>query len=586
MTNIVAIVSVNAEEEASKHSMSNLNEIKIYRKLNDSQKKRLTDHKASVVETDTGVLEFSEEDIITPAGNLKTNRLVSVVPKTDEKIVPFAEAPFLFRDLSHLNLILTNACNLSCSYCYEQHNKDFGRFTNQSLKQAYDWLVNVPNQNNKTFQFFGGEPLIHKKLIMDFLSEYDAELNANYDLRSRLGTCISICSNGLLLDEEFINFYFSKSYTYMLISLDTLDPSLDHREISETQLEKILGFVENIIDTIGENNTKRLIIRCTLSQETTPSLANFMNTLYAKGVRNIIVHPLVLDSTVGFIKWKDETWDLMRSQIFSALETYKDLYIKFSEGVGLKEDNNCMVGSDMIAIDASGDFSGCYFFTNQKASATSETVLGNIFKDRVYIDRYKKFQAVYQEMFDSEEQCRTCDYQNACYQCPAGNIDTGPKLFRPDDMCQKIVKLYLDFQQDVARKMSLRQVERLVERLETYPVDEVLTPYIAFLADTYFDQKQSDQYYEITVFPNYKRILSNWSKNLSSKSFDTLAIVDVEMEVDQFHHLISQQLGFTINNDLPKAEDDITKCYYSQLISILIHNEDRVNQIKLSNLLL
>jgi hypothetical protein len=189
-------------------------------------------------------------------------------------------------------------------------------------------------------------------------------------------------------------------------------------------------------------------------------------------------------------------------------------------------------------------------------------------------------------MFDSEEQCKTCDYQNACYQCPAGNIDTGPRLFRPDDMCQKIVKLYLDFQQDVARKMSLRQVERLVERLDTYSVDEVLTPYIAFLADTYFNQKQSDEYYESTVFPNYKIILTNWSKNLSSKSFNTLATANEEMEVDQFHYLISKQLGFTINKDLPKAEDDITKCYYSQLISILIHNEDRVNQIKLSNLLL
>jgi sulfatase maturation enzyme AslB (radical SAM superfamily) len=152
MTNIAATVNVSADEEAFEHNMAIVNEIKIYRKLNDSQKKRLTDHKASVVETDTGELEFREEDIITPTGNLKTNRLISVIPKVDEKIVPFAEAPFLFRDLSHMNLILTNACNLSCSYCYEQHKKDFGRFTNQSLKQAYDWLTNVPNQNNKTFQ--------------------------------------------------------------------------------------------------------------------------------------------------------------------------------------------------------------------------------------------------------------------------------------------------------------------------------------------------------------------------------------------------------------------------------------------------
>jgi uncharacterized protein len=567
--------------------MSEVNEIKIYRKLNESQRKRITDHKASVIQNESGELEFLEQDIITSSGINKTNRLVSVVPKAEESIVSFSEVPYLFRDLSHMNLILTNACNLNCSYCYEQHKKDFGRFTNENLKKAYDWLNNVPNENNKTFQFFGGEPLIHKKMIMDFLSEFDSELDSNYDLDSRTGTCISICSNGLLLDKEFIEYYFSKRYTYMLISLDTLDPTLDHREITPAQLEKIMTHIEQILSVIGNNNTKRLIIRCTLSQETTPTLTNFMDTLYKKGIRNIIVHPLVLDSRAGFIKWKDETWNSMREQIFSALDTYTDLYIKFSEGVGLKEDNNCMVGSDMIAIDASGDFSGCYFFTNQKGSATSETILGNIYKDRVYIDRYKKFQAAYQEMFEKEEQCKTCDYQNACYQCPAGNIDTGPRLFRPDDMCQKIVKLYLDFQKDVGKKMAMRQVERLVERLDTYSIDEVLSPYIAFLADGYFNQRKSNQYYQDTTFPNYRTILANWADNLRSKEFDVHLLVDKKIEIDQFHHLISKYLGNIINNDnLPIADDDISKCYYSQLISILISDETRVNQIKLSNLLL
>jgi uncharacterized protein len=564
--------------------MATINEIKIYRKLNDSQKKRITDHTASVKETDNGELEFLEQDILTVDGNIKTNRLVSVVPAPTEEIVPFSKVPNLFRDLSHMNLILTNACNLSCSYCYEQHKKDFGRFTNESLKSAYDWLHNVPNDNNKTFQFFGGEPLIHKKIIMDFLKEHDSELSANYDLETRAGTCVSICSNGLLLDKEFIEYYFKKSYTYMLISLDTLDPELDHREITTEQLEKILGYVDNILEVLKEGNAKRLIIRCTLSQETTPALTNFIDTLYAKGIRNIIVHPLVLDSRVGFIKWKDEVWDSMRTQIFSALDTHKDLFVKFSEGVGMKEDNNCMVGSDMIAIDASGDFSGCYFFTNQKASATSETILGNIYKDRVYIDRYKKFQAVYQEMFDKEEQCRTCDYQNACYQCPAGNIDTGPRLFRPDDMCQKIVKLYLDFQKDVAKKMAMRQVERLVERLEFYTIDEVLSPYIAYLADGYFDQRKSNQYYQDMVFPNYRNTLANWAKHIYSDKFDVLEATTDNLEIDEFHRLISKHLGVTISNT--PADDDISKCYYSQLISILINNQDRVNQLKLSKILL
>jgi len=566
--------------------MTKINETTIHRKLNESQKKRIDSHRASVIEKGPGLLEFLEQDIITTDGNSKRNKLISVVPKADEGIVPFSEVPYLFRDMSHMNLILTNACNLSCSYCYEQHKKDFGRFTNESLKQAYDWLNALPNDHNKTFQFFGGEPMIHKNLIMDFLKEYDEELDSNYNLETRTGMCVSICSNGLLLDEEFIDYYFNKDYTYMLISLDTLNSYLDYREITPTQLEKIINHIERIIKVIGSNNTKRLIIRCTLSEKTTPDLTNFLDTLYKKGIRNVIVHPLVLDSREGFIKWKDENWNSMREQIFGALDNYNDLHIKFSEGVGMKEDNNCMVGSDMIAIDASGDFSGCYFFTNQKGGATSETILGNIFKDRVYIDRYKKFQAAYQEMFDKEEQCQTCDYKNACYQCPAGNIDTGPRLFRPDDMCQKIVKLYLDFQHDVAKKMAMRQVEQLVERLEFYTVDEILSPHVAFLADIYFDQRKSNQYYQDTTFPNYRTILAHWADNLQSKEFDTMQEIDEKLEIDEFHRLISTRSGAIINNNQPPADDDISKCYYSQLISIIVNDTNRLHQIKLSNLLL
>ena len=563
-----------------------INEKKIYRSLNESQKKRIDNHKRSVAVSNDGELEFLEKDIITTDGNLKKNRLVSVVPKVDETIVPFKEVPYLFRDMVHMNLILTNACNLSCTYCYEQHKKDFGRFTNESLKQAYDWLYNLPNNHNKTFQFFGGEPMIHKKIILNFLNEYDEELNSNYDLETRTGQCVSICSNGLLLDEEFIDYYFSKSYTYMLISLDTLNSYLDYREITPQQLDKIITYIERIIKTIGNNNTKRLIIRCTLSEKTTADLTNFFDTLYEKGVRNVIVHPLILDSREGFIEWKEDNWQSMKSQIFGALDRYKDLYIKFSEGVGLKEDNNCMVGSDMIAIDASGDFSGCYFFTNQKGGATSETILGNIFKDRVYIDRYKKFQTAYQEMFDKEEQCQSCDYKDACYQCPAGNIDTGPRLFRPDSMCQKIVKLYLDLQHDVGKKMSMRHIEQLTDRLEHYTVDEILSPHIAFLADIYFDQRKTNQYYRDTVFPNYRVILANWIDNFQSESFDTMKLIDKTIEIDKFHNILAERAGISIGSDLPQADDDISKCYYSQLIYILINNPTRLHQIKLSNLLL
>ena len=405
------------------------------------------DHQATVSRDG---LKFYTEEIITPKGLKKENKLVSVVPNDNEQVVPFSNHPHLFQDIGHMNVILTNACNLSCSYCYEQHNKDFGRFTKESLIKAYDWLLNNSKQQYKRFQFFGGEPLIHKDLILDFLRSNHEYLTDNYFNR---GQSVTMITNGLLLNKEFCQEYFGYDFTYMLVSLDTLRVEVDHRELSQEDIDKII----NVVSGFPAYAKDRITFRCTLTQQGAPYFVEYIDRLYSVGIRNIIVHPLVHDSSVGYISWDMAIWNGLHSDIVNLLDKYADLEISFSEGVGQKVENNCLVGSDMIAIDASGDFSGCYFFTNMKANeAVSPTILGNIFEDSVYIDRYTTFQKLYNEMHMSNDQCKSCDYRNYCYQCPAGNVSTGSPLFRPDDMCQKIVKLYLDLQDDIKRKKAKR----------------------------------------------------------------------------------------------------------------------------------
>jgi hypothetical protein len=539
------------------------------RALNEAQKKRLENHTPSVVSDDKGILSTTIETINISGKGAKQNKLISVVPASEEKAVPFSEAEFLYRDLVQVNAMLTNACNLSCSYCYEQHNKDFGRFTKESLKQVYDWMNSRNNGIKKVFQFFGGEPLIHRPLIEDFILTYDEELSSNY--KDHRGTYVSICTNGLLINDSFVDMYFKRPYTHMMISLDTFNSAIDHREITPTQLNKVKSNIEKIIKTVDD--PMRLVIRATLSEETSRDMTDFIEGLYAIGVRNMVVHPLILDSKRGYISWKTESWQSMRSQIFNALEKYEDLYIKFSEGVGMKDDSNCMTGSAMVAIDASGDFSGCYFFTNQKSNGADIAVLGNVFKDRVYIDRYKKFQNAYKEMFETEEQCRTCDYQDACYQCPAGNMDTGSKMFRPDDMCQKIVKLYVDFQQDVAKKLFMRHVKKRYARMQEIG-DKAIDAELKFFYHSVSGnaKKEFDSYLE-NAGDSYSAILEEWSTKLGTK---------VE-EVNELYNVIAGKTGKPKIN-IP-VTSDFVKCYYIQCISTIIYNKDRHNEVKLSTLL-
>jgi uncharacterized protein len=483
----------------------------------ETQKKRLKEHTASVTQTQDGSLQFHSQNIITPKGLEKTNRLISVVPKNDENVISFSSAKFLFQDLKQMNLILTNACNLSCNYCYEQHNKDFGRFTNESLLTAYRFLRDANQRQRKVFQFFGGEPLIHKDLILQFLKSNKDEI-LKYSVGEN-NTVVSMVTNGLLLSKELIEEYFSYPFTWMLISLDTDRSNVDHREIGQDKIDQLMDYISLIPEEV--KTAKRVTIRCTLARENAPYFKEFVNHIYSRGIRRMVVHPLVLDSARGFIKWSDDEWNGLHRDILMVLDQYEDLQIHFSEGVGQKGEENCMIGADMVAIDGSGDYSGCYFFTNQKAGPAGETILGNLWQDKIYIDRYRAFQAEYAKMFEEEEQCKSCDYKNACYQCPAGNLDTGSKqMFRPDDMCQKIVKLFIDLQEDIAKKQFKKKYESIVSAAENMGEHPAFVKGISYLLFYYFYNfhpnlnKVHDGLEDIT---DYRQLLSLWKKIINSE---------------------------------------------------------------------
>lgn len=546
----------------------------------EAQKKRFQDHKASVIKSEDGTLQFESENIITPKGYEKVNKLISVVPKENETIVPLSSVSYLFQELKQMNLILTNACNLSCTYCYEQHNKDFGRFTNESLLKAYRFLVNSNNRQRKVFNFFGGEPLIHKDIILNFIKKNKEELQEN--ARGDFNTVVGIVTNGLLFTKELIDEYLSYDFTYILISLDTDRSEVDHREIGQDKINKLLDDIDYMPDE--PKAQKRVTIRCTLARENAPHFIDFADKLYARGIRRMVVHPLILDSSKGFIRWRDDEWNKLHKDILHILDKYADFQIHFSEGVGQKGEENCMIGSDMIAIDASGDFSGCYFFTNQKASSTSETILGNIFHQNIYIDRYKHFQKEYAKMFEMEEQCKTCDYKNACYQCPAGNLDTGTRMFRPDDMCQKIVKLYIDLQEDISKKQFRKKYEIICNSVEVEGENTCFSKGLSYLMFYFYfnyHPKPETVHNGVHEIKDYRNLLALWKKiinkeieiKFTANNFvDQLLplLTDEIIEIDDFYYFVVERGNLAPVKQKLKAKDAYQRSFYLGLLHMII----------------
>jgi uncharacterized protein len=546
----------------------------------EAQKKRFQDHKASVSTSEDGTLQFESHNIITPKGLEKTNKLISIVPKPEETIVPLSSVSYLFQELKQMNLILTNACNLSCSYCYEQHNKDFGRFTNESLLSAYRFLVEANNRQKKVFNFFGGEPLIHKDIILDFVRKNEKELQEN--ARGDFNTVVGIVTNGILLTKPLIDEFLSYDFTYILISLDTDRSEVDHREIGQDKIDQLMEHIRYMPD--APKQEKRVTIRCTLARENAPFFTEFADNLYERGIRRMVVHPLVLDSSKGFIRWKDEEWSKLHSDILTVLDKYADMQIHFSEGVGQKGEENCMIGSDMIAIDASGDFSGCYFFTNQKANSTSETILGNLFHRNIYIDRYKTFQKEYARMFELEEQCQKCDYKNACYQCPAGNLDTGTRMFRPDDMCQKIVKLYIDLQEDISKKQFKKKYEVICSALEVEGENITFAKAISYLMFFFhfnYHPKLEVVHDGIYEIDDYRKMLFLWKNIISGDNIVNYtttdfvsqikdALTDDTLEIDEFYYFILKRGNLAPSNNKVAAVSPYQRAFFLSLLHMII----------------
>jgi len=557
-----------------------MNEQPIVWMKTEAQKKRFQDHKASVSTSEDGKLHFESQNIITPKGLEKTNKLISIVPKPEETIVPLSSVSYLFQELKQMNLILTNACNLSCSYCYEQHNKDFGRFTNESLLSAYRFLVEANNRQKKVFNFFGGEPLIHKDIILDFVRKNEKELQEN--ARGDFNTVVGIVTNGILLTKPLIDEFLSYDFTYILISLDTDRSEVDHREIGQDKIDQLMEHIRYMPD--APKQEKRVTIRCTLARENAPFFTEFADNLYERGIRRMVVHPLVLDSSKGFIRWKDEEWSKLHSDILTVLDKYADMQIHFSEGVGQKGEENCMIGSDMIAIDASGDFSGCYFFTNQKANSTSDTILGNLFHRNIYIDRYKTFQKEYARMFELEEQCQKCDYKNACYQCPAGNLDTGTRMFRPDDMCQKIVKLYIDLQEDISKKQFKKKYEVICSALEVEGENITFAKAISYLMFFFhfnYHPKLEVVHDGIYEIDDYRKMLFLWKNIISGDdivNYTTTdfvsqiknALTDDTLEIDEFYYFILKRGNLAPSNNKVAAVSPYQRAFFLSLLHMII----------------
>lgn len=220
---------------------------------------------------------------------------------------------------------LGNACNLNCTYCYQDPMRRAGN-TMASKTYDLDLMLKIARESgikNDYYVLFGGEPLLLPKKDLEIIFKESYELNG--------GT--SIQTNGSLIEDEHIEL-FKKYNVHVGVSIDgpndlndlrvSKQKNKSTRELTEATINNLLKLVRNniscgVIITVHKlNGTK----------EKLPRLLNFISWLGNIGIRGGNIHMLEVDSKEAseyFLTTEENTWAFLELAKFFDRPENKDL---------------------------------------------------------------------------------------------------------------------------------------------------------------------------------------------------------------------------------------------------------------------
>ena len=150
--------------------------------------------------------------------------------------------------------VLTNLCNLKCSFCFQERKKRADRM------EKNDWLNlldQIPESSRITMT--GGEPLVYKGFNEIFK-------------KANLKNFTNIVTNGVLLNSENINIFLKeKNFKILGISIDEIGGA--NRDFKKNQWDDLVKNIDKFITLRNElNHSSSLDIKSVILEENIENL--------------------------------------------------------------------------------------------------------------------------------------------------------------------------------------------------------------------------------------------------------------------------------------------------------------------------
>jgi radical SAM domain protein len=364
-------------------------------------------------------------------------------------------------------MLLTNDCNLACSYCFESNKgKDYmpKEMALDILKATYN--VVDPMAGIFTLNMFGGEPLMNWETF---------KAVCDYVLENNLKIRITATTNLTLLTDEMID-YIDELSIPILVSVDGIKEVHDKHRCNS--FDKV---IENMKKLIDRDLGYLIEARMTVAPDTAKYMYESVKMLVDLGINNIANVPASdLDWDAQSIQDYKDNYEKILDMYIDILndETNKrniSLY-KVDQALNLalepiKEDTSmCNIGNPRwVIVDWKGDIWPCPDYPTTDNVDLIAGKIGNFYTgvDETKVDP-KPMVATYEL-----ERCKGCEAISICKSgCPYENYTKNGKFNEPTiGYCTlqkafvEIIKAYQDKLLE-ATNIRSRQLNVLIENLK------------------------------------------------------------------------------------------------------------------------
>ena len=366
-----------------------------------------------------------------------------------------------------VTMLLTNDCNLACSYCFESNKgKDYmpKEMALDILKATYN--VVDPMAGIFTLNMFGGEPLMNWdtfKAVCDYVLENNLKIR------------ITATTNLTLLTDEMID-YIDELSIPILVSVDGIKEVHDKHRCNS--FDKV---IENMKKLIDRDLGYLIEARMTVAPDTAKYMYESVKMLVDLGINNIANVPASdLDWDAQSIQDYKDNYEKILDMYIDILndETNKrniSLY-KVDQALNLalepiREDTSmCNIGNPRwVIVDWKGDIWPCPDYPTTDNVDLIAGKIGNFYTgvDETKVDP-KPMVATYEL-----ERCKGCEAISICKSgCPYENYTKNGKFNEPTiGYCTlqkafvEIIKAYQDKLLE-ATNIRSRQLNVLIENLK------------------------------------------------------------------------------------------------------------------------